>query len=167
MITKENVVSLHYRLRKGNKDGELVEETFGKQPMVFIYGIGAMIPKFEDEIAGKKVGDTAEFGIPAAEAYGIRDEKGIVTLPINIFEVDGKLDMEMLKVDNVLPMQDNEGNRMEGIVLEVTDSEIKMDFNHPLAGVDLYFEVEIESIREATAEELAHGHVHGEGGHQH
>jgi len=167
MIAKENVVSLHYRLKKGNKDGELVEETFGKQPMVFIYGVGSMIPKFEEEIKGKDKGDTAEFGIPAAEAYGLRDDKGIVTLPINIFKVDGKLDMEMLKVDNVLPMQDNEGNRMEGIVLEVTDSEITMDFNHPLAGEDLYFEVEIDSIREATAEELAHGHVHGEGGHQH
>jgi len=167
MISKNNVVSLHYRLKKGNKDGELVEETFGKQAMVFIYGIGGMIPKFEEEIEGKKVGDTAEFGIPAAEAYGVRDEKGIVTLPIDTFKVEGKLDMEMLKVDNVLPMQDNEGNRMEGIITMVSDTDITMDFNHPLAGEDLYFEVEISEVREATKEELEHGHVHGEGGHQH
>ncbi len=167
MITKNKVVSLNYRLRKNNENGELVEETFGAEPMVFLYGTGSMIPKFEAELNGKKVGDTTNFGIAAAEAYGERDEKALVSLPIDIFKVDGAIDMEMIKVGNVLPMQDNEGNRMDGTVTDVTETEVKMDFNHPLAGQDLHFEVEIVDIRDATKEELEHGHVHGAGGHHH
>ncbi len=167
MITNNKVVSLHYRLKKTNKDGEIVEETFGTEPLVFLYGTGSMIPKFEAELAGKNAGDKAEFGIPAAEAYGLREDNALVTLPTDTFKVDGAIDMEMLKVGNVLPMQDNEGNRMDGTIIDVTDTEVKMDFNHPLAGEDLYFEVEITEVRDASEEELSHGHVHGAGGHKH
>ncbi len=167
MIVKNNVVSLHYRLKRGAKDGELIEETFGKDPMVFLYGTGSMIPKFEAEIAGKKVGDKAEFGILAAEAYGELDEKAKVKLPIDLFKVEGAVDMEMLKIGNVLPMQDGDGNRMDGTVIDVTETEVSMDFNHPMAGIDLFFEIEITDVREATKEELEHGHAHGVGGHQH
>jgi FKBP-type peptidyl-prolyl cis-trans isomerase SlyD len=167
MISKNKVVSLNYRLKRDNKEGELIEETFGAEPMVFLYGTGSMIPKFEAELDGKKVGDSASFGIAAAEAYGERDEKALVNLPIDIFKVDGAIDMEMIKVGNVLPMQDNEGNRMDGTVTDVTETEVKMDFNHPLAGQDLHFEVEVVDVRDATQEELDHGHVHGAGGHHH
>lgn len=167
MIAKDNVVSLHYKLKKGTKDGELIEETFGKDPMVFLYGTGSMIPKFEAEIAGKKVGDKAEFGILAAEAYGELDEKAKVKLPIDLFKVEGAVDMEMIKIGNVLPMQDGDGNRMDGTVIDVTETEVSMDFNHPMAGIDLFFEIEITEVREATKEELEHGHAHGAGGHQH
>jgi FKBP-type peptidyl-prolyl cis-trans isomerase SlyD len=167
MISKDKVVSIHYRLKEGSKEGQLIEETFGKDPMVFLYGVGQMIPKFEDEINGKKVGDTAEFGIKAAEAYGEKDDNALVNLPIDIFKNEGAVDMEMLKVGNVLPMQDGDGNRMDGIVTDVTETEVKMDFNHPMAGIDLFFEIEVTDVRDASKEELEHGHVHGEGGHHH
>ena len=126
-----------------------------------------MIPKFEDEINGKTIGDKAEFGIKAAEAYGELDNNAVVTLPLDVFKNEGAVDLEMLKVGNVLPMQDGDGNRMDGIVTDVTETEVKMDFNHPMAGQDLYFEVEVVEVRDASAEELEHGHVHGEGGVQH
>lgn len=165
MISKDKVVSLNYKLKKGDKSGELIEETYGSEPMVFLFGTGSMIPKFETELEGKKAGEKAEFGIKANDAYGENDETAVVDLPLDIFKVDGALDMEMLKVGNILPMQDNEGNRMDGIVIDVNQSEVKMDFNHPLAGQDLHFEVEIIDVRDATKEELEHGHVHGTGGH--
>jgi FKBP-type peptidyl-prolyl cis-trans isomerase SlyD len=167
MISENKVVSLHYRLKDSNKEGDIIEETFGDKPLVFIYGVGSMIPKFEEKIEGKGKGDHLEFEIAASEAYGERDEEAILDLPIDLFKVEGTLDMEMLSVGNVLPMQDNEGNKMDGIIVDVTEDHITMDFNHPMAGTDLYFEIEIIDIREATSDEISHGHVHGEGGHHH
>ena len=165
MIEAKQVVSLHYKLNDEN--GKLIEETYGGNPLSFIYGVGGMIPQFEEEIKNLNPGDKFSFKIAAADAYGIRNNEAVVDIPKNIFEVDGKIDDNLLTVGNVIPMSDNQGQRMDGIVKEVNDDSVKMDFNHPLAGVDLYFDGEIVSSREATAEELDHGHVHGEGGHHH
>lgn len=161
------VVSLNYRLTRDTEKGELIEETYGNQPLTFIYGVGMMIPKFEAELTGLAVGDKFSFGIPAAEAYGVNDPTMIVDLPLDMFKKDGVLDNEMIKIGNLLPMQDNQGNRMDGLIVELGEETLKMDFNHPLSSQDLHFTGDIVSAREATAEELEHGHVHGEGGHQH
>ncbi len=83
-----------------------------------------------------------------------------------MFEADGKLG-EIVKVGNFLPMKDQEGNPLQGLVQEITDEHVRMDFNHPMAGKDLFFSGEVIEVREATTEELEHGHVHGPGGHQH
>lgn len=165
MIEAKQVVSLHYKLKDEN--GKLIEETYGGNPLSFIYGVGGMIPQFEEQIKDLNPGDKFSFKIAAADAYGIRNNEAVVDIPKNIFEVDGKIDDNLLTVGNVIPMSDNQGQRMDGIVKEVNNDSVKMDFNHPLAGVDLYFEGEIVSTREATQEELDHGHVHGEGGHHH
>jgi FKBP-type peptidyl-prolyl cis-trans isomerase SlyD len=168
MIAQNTVVSLNYRLTKNNEAGELIEETYGNQPLTFIYGIGMMIPKFEQELNGLKAGDKFSFGIAAADAYGVNDPNMVVNVPMDIFKgQDGKVDSEVVKVGNVLPMQDNQGNRMNGKIIEIAGDQVRMDFNHPLAGQDLHFTGDIISTREATKEELEHGHVHGEGGHQH
>ena len=167
MIAQNMVVSLNYRLTKNNAEGELIEETYNSQPLTFIYGMGMMIPKFEEELKGKKDGDKFSFGIVAADAYGVNDPNMVVDIPLDIFKNEGKIDTEVVKVGNTLPMQDNQGNRMNGTILEISDDQIKMDFNHPLSSQDLHFTGDIVSIREATKEELEHGHVHGEGGHQH
>lgn len=167
MIKNNMVVSLNYRLTRDTEAGELIEETYDNQPLTFIYGIGMMIPKFEDELNGKKVGDKFSFGIPAAEAYGETDSTMIVDLPLELFNREGELDKEAINVGNILPMQDNQGNRMDGLIVEVGTETLKMDFNHPLSGQDLYFTGDILIVREASAEELEHGHVHGEGGHHH
>ena len=167
MIAANKVVSLNYRLKENNAEGKLIEETYGANPLVFIYGIGAMIPKFEEELAGKKQGDAFAFGIAAADAYGDIDENMKVNVPLDIFKQDGKIEEGLLTIGNVLPMQDNQGNRMDGKVVSVGENDVKMDFNHPLAGVNLYFEGDIVEVRDATPEELEHGHVHGPGGHHH
>jgi FKBP-type peptidyl-prolyl cis-trans isomerase SlyD len=87
--------------------------------------------------------------------------------PMNVFEVEGKVDTEVVKVGAMLPMQDQNGNPMHGVILEMKETAVKMDFNHVLAGKDLHFTGKILDVREASAEELEHGHVHGPGGHEH
>lgn len=156
-IAKHTVVALHYKLQEKDAKGEMVEETFGAEPLVFLYGAGQMIPAFEEHLLGKEVGDTFAFGIPSDEAYGAVDQDAIISLPINIFEVDGQPDTEILQIGNSVPMSDDEGNQMTGTILEIKDEEVVMDFNHPMAGIDLYFTGLIESVRAATSAELEQG----------
>jgi FKBP-type peptidyl-prolyl cis-trans isomerase SlyD len=167
VIDKNTVVSLHYRLTENDVLGELVEETFGGQPLVFLYGAGQMIPEFERQLAGKATGDNFAFGIKSEDAYGDSDPDAVVLLPLSTFEVDGELDGEMLQVGNVIPMSDDQGNRLNGTVVEVNADGVVIDFNHPMAGVNLFFTGTIDSVREATETEIEHGHVHGPGGHHH
>lgn len=161
------VVSLHYKLTN-HKTGEHIEETSENQPMQFLYGIERIIPAFEVNIHGLKAGDTFEFHIPSVEAYGDKNDDHVALIPISVFfDESGKLDETQIKVGAVLPMTDNEGNHLRGTVLEITDETVTMDFNHPLAGTDLFFQGTILEVRPATDEEIAHGHSHGAHGHHH
>ena len=92
MIAKNKVVSLNYRLTKSDASGELIEETYGSQPMTFLYGVGMMIPKFEAELQGKSKAEKFSFGIAAEQAYGLNNPEMVVDLPLNIFENEGKID---------------------------------------------------------------------------
>lgn len=169
LVTKDMVVSVHYEL-KVDKDGELVvaDKSNPAQPLVYIHGAGMLLPDFEANLAGKVVGDAVDFVVSAENGYGIRNEQDIVSIPIDSFkDAEGKLDTNVIKVGNVLPMMDNQGNQFQGIVCEITPDAVIMDFNHPMAGKELNFSVTVVEVRPATAEELAHGHVHGPGGHQH
>lgn len=166
-IEQNKVVTVHYTLNEGTAEGQLVESTNGGEPLAFIYGVGMMIPAFEANLAGLKVGDTFAFGIPAAEAYGVYDETALVEVPKSIFEHEGKIPDGLLEIGNVLPLQDQEGHRMQGMVAWVGLETVKLDFNHPMAGVDLFFTGHVDSVRDADPTELAHGHVHGAGGHHH
>jgi FKBP-type peptidyl-prolyl cis-trans isomerase SlyD len=168
VIETNKVVTVHYTLTEGTADGQLVESTKDGQPLTFIYGIGMMIPDFEHNLAGMKQGDTFAFGIEAAKAYGLYDENALVEVPKNIFEgPDGKIPDGLLEIGNMLPLQDQDGNRLNGMVAQVGLDKVKLDFNHPMAGVDLFFTGHIESLRDAEPAELEHGHVHGPGGHHH
>jgi len=166
-ITTNKVVSLKYKL-SNHQTGEKIEETSDQNPLVFLYGVGGLIPEFEENLAGKKVGDSFDFHIIATNAYGDHDLEHIALIPTNVFhDESGNFDTDAFQVGEMIPMSDNEGNQMQGKIVEVDSENVKMDFNHPLAGTDLHFQGEIIDIREATEEELAHGHVHGEHGHQH
>ena len=166
-IQANMVVSLNYKL-SNHTTGEKIEETTPEHPMVFLYGVGGVIPQFEENIAGKKVGDTFAFYIEAAMAYGTPDENQVAEIPVNVFhDEDGKFDTEYFTVGALIPMSDSEGNQLRGTIKAINDEIVHMDFNHPLAGVDLHFEGSIAAIRPATQDEIDHGHVHGEGGHQH
>ena len=166
-IDVNKVVSVNYTL-KNKGTGEQVEKTSTDNPFVFLFGAGGLLPDFESNLKGKKAGDQFDFFIDAANGYGVRHEDHVVMIPIAAFQgEDGKLDDENVKVGVTLPMVDNEGNRMYGQVLEINSEFVKMDFNHPLAGQDLHFLGDVLEVREATEDELAHGHVHGPHGHHH
>lgn len=154
-INRNMHVSLTYELRTGGFEGELKEKAVEETPLAFVYGAGLMMPKFEEFILGLKKGDNYKFEIKSDEAYGPAFEDRIVDLPKNIFEVDGKLDEKLLVLDNVVPMMDAQGNRLNGTVKELTEENVKMDFNHPLAGADLCFQGSVLDVREATEQELA------------
>lgn len=166
-IQEKLVVSLNYKL-SDHKTGEKIEETSTENPMVFLYGVGAIIPEFEENIYGKKVGDSFEFVIKSENAYGKADENQVAMIPLDVFhDPEGNFNPDHFPVGSLVPMSDNEGNNLRGRVVEVTPELIKMDFNHPLAGTDLHFIGEVLAIREASQDEIDHGHVHGEHGHHH
>ncbi len=162
-ISANKVVGVTYVLRLNDANGEYVEEANDQAPMVYVHGIGAMIPAFESNIEGKQVGESYEFGIAAADAYGDSFPEAVVEIPLGSFEGFD----DVLHVGNVVPMRDGEGNQMHGTILSIGEELVMVDFNHPMAGKNLYFTGKVVSIRDAAPEELDHGHVHGEGGHHH
>lgn len=162
MVIKVNtVVTVHYKLQRDDANGDLIEQTHGIQPLVFLYGAGYMIPEFERQLEGKQKGDSLQFGVGHLDAYGTFDEEAVMLLSKTIFMVDGKLEEEFLVPGKIIPMVDQHGNQLTGKVLEIKEDEVIVDLNHPLAGVDLYFSVDVEDVRAATAEELEQGHVDG------
>jgi FKBP-type peptidyl-prolyl cis-trans isomerase SlyD len=168
LVQKNMVVSVNYEL-KVDENGELViaDKSEGN-PLVFLHGAGMLLPEFEQNILGKTIGDTVSFQISAENGYGVRSEQDVVSIPIDSFkDQEGKVDTNIVRAGNVLPMMDQNGRQFQGIVCEVTDDAVVMDFNHPMAGKELHFTVTVVDVRPATEEELAHGHVHGPGGHHH
>lgn len=165
-ISKNKVVSISYDLRVESFDSEIIESVDEKNPMIFIFDNGDMLESFEAKLLGLKKGNEFKFSIESKDAYGDVIDDYIMDLPKNLFEVDGKIDDEMLFVGNVVPMKDEEGNQYDALIIEINDSSVQVDFNHPLAGEDLFFTGKIIDVREATKSELEHGHVH-DGGHHH
>ncbi len=163
---KHKVISVNYNLHRDNEKGEMIESTVGHAPLTFLSGMGQMIPDFENNIINLSVGDTFSFGIKSANAYGSKSDEAIIELPHEIFIQDGKLVDEVF-VGNLLPLQDQHGNVVPGTVVKINETTITMDVNHPLADQDLHFTGTVLDIREATEDEISHGHVHGEGGHHH
>jgi FKBP-type peptidyl-prolyl cis-trans isomerase SlyD len=167
IIEKNRVVSLAYRLTKNDAAGEMIESVDMNNPFVFLFGAGSLLPEFESNLSGKTIGDSVSFGIDAANAYGVADDTALEYVPKDIFMIDGQLAEDLLEIDSFINLRDQEGRLMRARVAEVGEAEVLLDFNHPLAGQDLFFSVEVLDIREASDEEIAHGHVHGEGGHHH
>jgi FKBP-type peptidyl-prolyl cis-trans isomerase SlyD len=122
--------------------------------MTFIYGTGRLLPQFESNLLALKKGDNFNFVLGSDAAYGERREEMIIDVPLSIFETEGKIDENICRVGNEVPMMDRDGNRINGIINEITDTSVKMDFNHPMAGTDLSFSGKITDVREATAEEI-------------
>jgi len=162
-ISDRKFVAVSYDLFVGGEDGEpeLMEKAPADHPLKFTFGLGMMLDKFEENLKGLSVGDKFNFTIDSEDAYGDFEDERILDLDKSIFMVDGEFDSESIAEGKLVPMMDTEGNRMNGIVLEVTEDKVKMDFNHPMAGVDLCFSGRITEVREASLEELdAQKHNH-------
>jgi FKBP-type peptidyl-prolyl cis-trans isomerase SlyD len=159
IVEKNKVISLSYELKV---EGKTVETVVADSPLSFLYGVGNLLPKFEKNLDGLKNNESFDFQLPVEDAYGTINEQAIVDVPLKAFEVDEKIDEDLLKVGNQIPMLDQSGNRMNGIILKFDKELVTMDFNHPLAGNDLHFNGTVVEIREATEDEVHHGHVHSE-----
>jgi len=153
-IGTNKVVALSYTLEV---DGDVMETVKADKPMEFIFGTGYLLPKFEENVINKEVGESFDFKLSAKEGYGEENPDAIVELPKDMFMVDGNIEEGLLTVGNVLPMQDSDGNRLQGSIDEIKDEVVVMNFNHPLAGADLHFTGTVVAVREATQQELTHG----------
>ena len=154
-IAKHKVASIHYTLT--DNDGKVLDSSSGREPLHYIQGIGNLIPGMEEGLEGKKQGDKVNLKVSPEKGYGVKSEELIQKVPRSAFGDQ--------KIEKGMQFQTNQGGVVT--VTNVGLSEITVDANHPLAGVELNFAVEVLSIREATEDELAHGHVHGPGGHHH
>ncbi len=157
-ITANKSVSAEYELYvDAELEGELelMEKASPEQPLNFVYGVGMMLPKFEENLFGMQVGDKFDFVINTEDAYGLYDDESVLDLDRSIFEIDGKLDSEVIFEGNVVPLMDNDGNRINAQIVSISDTHVKVDLNHPLAGENLHFKGSVLEVREATEKELA------------
>lgn len=158
-VADGQVVEMLYTLKDGK--GELLDASNG-EPLAYLHGADNIVPGLEKALAGKQVGDKVDVVVPPAEGYGERTGPGAQGIPRTSFPADAQIHPGMS-----FAVETESGDLLPLWVVEVNDDEVMVDANHPLAGVPLHFSVEIKSIREATGEELDHGHPHGPGGHHH
>ncbi len=158
-IADKTVVSIHYNLT--NALGETIDSSVGQDPLVYLQGAQNIIPGLENALTGKAVGDALQVTVEPAEGYGeIRDEL--------IQEVDRSAFQGVEDIDVGMQfMAQTPWGEQPVTVVKVEGEQITLDGNHQLAGETLNFDVEVVEVREATAEEVEHGHVHGAGGHHH
>lgn len=168
-IEKNKVVAVTYSLSipEEGDDMDVVEVVDESDPMYFIFGMSGLPEGFEDNLQGLSNGDTFNFTIDPEEGYGEFDPNAVVEIPKEIFKMDDINEEELLAIGNIVPMTNEEGDRLQGQVVRVTDENVIMDFNHPLAGKTMHFEGKVVAVRDATPDELNHGHVHGQGGVHH
>lgn len=154
-ITKHTVAAIHYTLT--DNEGNVLDSSAGRDPLHYIQGIGNLIPGMEEGLEGKTKGEKFNIKVSPEKGYGVKSEDLLQQVPISSFG-DQPVEVGM-------QFQTNQGSVVT--VTKIGLDSITVDANHPLAGVELNFDVEVMEIRIATEEELAHGHVHGPGGHHH
>lgn len=133
---------------------KIIELIRSEHPRAFIFGAGILLEGFESEMMGLTASESFDFVLEAEKAYGPRDIYAVLDIPKDTFEVNGAIDESALLIGNEIPMMDNHGNRHNGVVVDVNEKAVVMDFNHPLAGKQLHFKGEIIEVREANQEEL-------------
>ncbi|MVN85327.1 peptidylprolyl isomerase [Deinococcus sp. HMF7620] len=156
-ITQDKVVELEYTL---TVDGEVIDQSEGGEPLVYLHGHSNIIPGLERALEGKGAGDALQVTVAPEDGYGERDEDSVEDLSREDFEDD-------VEVGATYYAQSEDGSVIPFTVLAVDGETVQVDFNPPLAGMTLNFDVKVLSVRDATAEELDHGHAHAEGDHHH
>jgi FKBP-type peptidyl-prolyl cis-trans isomerase SlyD len=159
LVARDTVVTIHHTLK--NDAGEVLDSSAGGEPLAYIHGGGNIIAGLEEALEGRTAGDRVAVAVPAAKAYGEHDASLVQQVPRRAFQSGGDL-----KAGMRFTAQTEHGPR-QVVVTRVAGDMVTVDGNHPLAGQALNFDVEITAVRVASDEELAHGHVHGHGGHHH
>ncbi len=158
-ITADRVVTIHYTLK--DDKGAVIDSSSGGDPLAYIQGHGNLVAGLEKALEGKQDGNAVAVVVPPAEGYGVRDESLIQRVPKRSLQGSGEIKKGMQ-----FQARTEDGMRLFTVVAVMGDM-VTLDGNHPLADQTLHFDVEVVGVREATAEELEHGHVHGVGGHHH
>jgi FKBP-type peptidyl-prolyl cis-trans isomerase SlyD len=158
-IAKDSVVTLDYRLHLG--DGKIIEESEQEDPLVYLHGYEEIVPGLEKALEGKTAGEALKVQVSPEEGYGEYDPDGVEEVPREDFPADLELE-----AGGIISATDDEGDEVDFLVKEVRGQTVVVDFNHPLAGKTLHFEVKVREVRAATEEELEHGHAHAPG-HEH
>ena len=158
-ISNNSVVTLNYTLK--NDQGEILDESQDGS-FLYMHGAGGIIPGLESQLEGKSAGDTFTAHIEPADGYGERDDSMVQVVPRDMFDKE-----HPIEVGTQFHAESPEGDMLTVTVTKIEGDDITVDGNHPLAGIALNFDVKIADIREASAEEIEHGHVHGPGGHHH
>lgn len=155
-VSNDLVVSMDYTLRLDS--GQIVDSSQGRGPLEFLHGRGQIIPGLENALTGMAVGDEKEVSVPPADAYGELNPDAFQAVPMSAFPADMQL-----QVGQTLQMSNQSGHVFPATIVEIRPQGVMLNFNHPLAGETLHFQVKIAALRVASEEELAHGHVHGQG----
>ena len=158
-ISKGKVVSIHYALN--DAAGEVLESSEGEAPLEYLHGHGNIIAGLEKVLHGKAAGEKLKAVIPPEDGYGVRDEAMVKRLPLSSFQ-----NQDEVQVGAQFQADTSQGPRL-ATVTEMDDENVTIDLNHPLADQTLSFDIEVVDVREATEEELSHGHAHGPEGHAH
>ncbi len=158
-ITNNKVVQMHYKLT--DDQGNVIDSSEGREPLSYLQGAGNIIPGLEKQMEGKSAGDKFKAVVEPAEGYGEYDESLMQVVPKSGFQGDMEPEVGMQ-----VQVGTQQGTTIASIA-KIEGEEVTLDMNHPLAGMRLNFDVEVVDVRDATEEELAHGHVHGPGGHEH
>lgn len=158
-IEKNRVVQIHYTLK--DDQGEILDSSAGQSPLPYIHGVGALIPGLEKQLTGKLAGDKLSVVVEPAEGYGVYEEEHVFEVPADGFQGDDEL------AEGMQVQIDMEDGPAVATITNIEGDVVTLDLNHPLAGVTLHFDVEVIEVREATATELEHGHVHTPGHHHH
>lgn len=154
VIAEQKVGVLTYSIHVSDRQGELLEQATETEPRTLVFGTGRLLKSFEERLTGLKTDDEFAFNLKPEEAFGLQREELIMDIPVSAFMTEGKLREGMLEIGNTIPMMDSEGTALNGRVVAVNGDQVKMDFNHPLAGKTLYTCGKVLHVREATEEEL-------------
>jgi FKBP-type peptidyl-prolyl cis-trans isomerase SlyD len=160
LIARNKVVLIDYTLTDDQQ--QVLDRSAAGEPLAYLHGASNIIPGLESALEGKRAGDQLSVRVAASEAYGERDERLVQQVPREMFE-----DSQEIQVGMQFHSGDDDGNVTIVTVTSLTDDTVTVDANHPLAGVQLNFAVTIVEVRDATADEMTHGHVHGPGDHHH
>ncbi len=164
VIEEHNIITIAYELRDGGPEGELMERMDVNWPFIFLFGTGKLLPAFEENLRGLAEDETFEFILRPEEAYGKIEEGNIINVPMKAFEVDGQIPPNLVIEDNYVSLVDDSGESHQGKILSYTDTHVKVDFNHAMAGKKLYFKGVVLNIRKATLDELIRRHYIQEDG---
>ena len=159
-VSQHKVVSIHYKVADADS-AEVIDSSEGGEPMTYLHGARNIIPGLEQALEGKEVGDELEVTIAPEDAYGEYSDDRIQQVPIEAFK-----EMEKVEPGMVVTAQSEQG-QINLVVTEVDEATVTVDANHPLAGKSLKFDVRVDAVRDASEEEIQHGHVHGPEGHDH